>query len=412
MSASGERQATSPGRQRGGTGDLLSRRALNRATLARQLLLARAALSATEAVEHLVGMQAQAPSAPYVGLWSRLEGFLPDALATPLAERQVVRASLMRATIHLVTVRDWLTLRPLTQSVLVRSFSSTAFARNVAGVDLDELLAMARVFLEERPRTRAQLGPLLRERWPDRDAESLAYAVTSHLPLVQVPPRGLWGTSGPPAWTTAESWLGHDPDLDVAAATLTSPHGVLDEMVLRYLGAFGPASVRDVQTWSGLTRLREVVDRLRPRLRTFCDEHGTELFDLPDAPRPDSETPAPPRFLPEFDNILLSHADRSRVIVDARRPPLFPGNGGVMGTLLVDGLFQATWRIVRQGGAARLVITPFTQLPSADLAAISGEGTRLLAFAAADAAPHDVGILPPALTTLPGSPLDSRPSVP
>src|SRR5205823_4434717 len=141
-------------------------------------------------------MQAQAPNAPYVALWSRLVGFQPDALATLIAERRAVRASLMRATIHLVTARDCLALRPLTQSVIVRSFSSTAFARNVAGVDLDALLTMARALLEERPRTRAQLGPLLRERWPDRDPESLSYTATSHLSLVQVPPRGIWGTSG------------------------------------------------------------------------------------------------------------------------------------------------------------------------------------------------------------------------
>src|SRR4051794_13108256 len=218
MGTSGTRTSTarltaSPGQRRLPAGDLLSRRALNRATLARQLLLERSSLTVTEAIEHLVGMQAQAPNAPYVALWSRLVGFAPDALATMLAERRTVRASMMRATLHLVTARDYLALRPLTQAVIVRSFASTAFARNVSGVSLDDLLALARTLLEERPRTRAQLGPLLQERWPDRDPESLAYAATSHLALVQVPPRGIWGASGPPAWTTLDAWLGHDPDL-------------------------------------------------------------------------------------------------------------------------------------------------------------------------------------------------------
>jgi hypothetical protein len=159
---------------------------------------------------------------------------------------------------------------------------------------------------------------------------------------------------------------------------------------MRYLAAFGPATVRDVQAWSGLTRLREVAERLRPRLRSFRDGRGNELFDLPDAPRPDPGTPAPPRFLPEYDNLLLSHADRSRVIADGRPVPLFPGNGAGFGTVLVDGFFRATWRITRHGDAARLVVEPFQRLSGGDTAAVTGEGARLLALAAADAETHDV----------------------
>jgi hypothetical protein len=160
------------------------------------------------------------------------------------------------------------------------------------------------------------------ERWPGRDPGSLAYAVTHLVPAVQVPPRGIWGRSGPAAFTTTEAWLGGQ------AAPGAEPGG----LVLRYLAAFGPASVRDMQAWCGLTRLGEVAERLRPRLRVFRGADGRELFDLPDAPRPDPGPPAPPRFLPEYDNVLLSHADRSRIIPGRRSVPLPPGHGGSRGT--------------------------------------------------------------------------------
>ncbi len=204
---------------------------------------------------------------------------------------------------------------------------------------------------------------------------------------MQVPPRGIWGRSGPTAWTTAESWLGRGVDLEPAP----------DTMVLRYLAAFGPATVMDIQAWSGLTRLREVVERLRPQLRTFHDERGRELFDLPDAPRPDPDVSAPPRFLPEYDNLLFSFADRSRIIVGARKlgaakVPLFPGNGGSYGTVLIDGFWQGMWRIAREHGRASLVIEPFIRLSKKDATTLTEEGGRLLAFAAADADGHDVQI--------------------
>jgi hypothetical protein len=164
----------------------------------------------------------------------------------------------------------------------------------------------------------------------------------------------------------------------------------VDEMLLRYLGAFGPASVLDAQMWCGLTRLGEVAERLGPRLRRFRDENGRQLLDLPDAPRPDPDTPAPPRFLPEYDNLLLSHADRSRVVVDGRTVPLYPGNGGVRGELLVDGFWRANWAISRDGTGATLTIEPFRPLSKRDSAAVTREGLRLLAFAAAGVDSHEV----------------------
>jgi hypothetical protein len=382
MTQSPETPSLAPGRS--ASGGVLSQRALNRALLERQLLLHRRRYSAAETIEHLVGMQAQEPGNPYIALWSRLEGFDPEELSRMIADRLAVRSSLMRATIHLVTARDCLALRPVMQSVLERTFASSAFARNIAGVDLGELLAAGRNLLEERPRTRAELRPLLAERWPGYDADSLASAIGFLLPLVQVPPRGLWGKSGQAVLTTVEAWLGRPLD----------PDPTPDDLVLRYLAAFGPATVGDIRTWSRLTGLRPVLERLRPHLRTFRDERGRELFDLPGAPHPDPETPASPRFLPEYDNILLSHDDRVRIIPDNRGLPMPAGRGGELGSLLVDGFLGGMWRITRGRGKATLVIEAGGPWTKAEETAVVEEGARLLAFVAADAEDHDVQIVP------------------
>jgi hypothetical protein len=358
--------------------DLLSRRALGRATLARQLLLGRARMPVPDALEHLVGLQAQAPDAPYVGLWSRLDGFRTGQLARPIAERDAVRIPLMRATVHLVTARDCTMLRSSVQPVLQRAFAGQNFARQLAGVDIDYVIDAAAALLAEAPMTRAELGAALAGRWPGRDPTSLAYAVTSLLPVVQVPPRGIWGGRGPARWAVAESWIGRRLDEPPAP----------EQLFVRYLGAFGPASVKDAQTWSGLTRLREVADRLGPSLRRFRDEAGQELLDLPGAPRPGPDTPAPPRFLPEYDNVLLSHAERGRIVTGHRRIPLPPGNGGSTGTLLVDGEFQGTWKITRSNGRATLRIDTFSPLAAADAVTVTDEGARLLAFVAPQLDPH------------------------
>jgi hypothetical protein len=357
----------------GTPGTVLGLRALNRATLQRQMLLRRAKLSVLEAIEHLVGMQAQAPNAPYIGLWTRLEGFHPDELARLISDRRAVRIALMRNTIHLVTARTCLALRPLVQPVFDRGlYANRTHRAGIEGVDIEALVAAGRALLEERPRTAKELGRLLQEQWPERDATSLARAIRHLVPLVQVPPRGIWGAGGPAAHTTAEAWLGRPLDPDPS----------LDQMVVRYLGAFGPATVKDVQTWSGLTRLGEVTERLRPRLRTFRDEHGKELFDLPDAPRPGPDTSSPPRFLPEFDNLILSHADRTRIIADDHRNVIASKNGMVPATVLVDGFVRGTWKTEGTRGKATLVIEPFEPLSKQDRDALAEEGERLIRFVA------------------------------
>ena len=359
----------------------LSPRALNRATLERQILLRRKKLPALQAIEHLVGMQAQAPDPPYVGLWTRLEGFHPDELGRLILERSAVRVALMRNTVHLVSARDCLGLRPLVQPVIDRGLhANRANREGLEGVDIEALSAAGRALLEERPRTARELGVLLHERWPERDPAYLARAIRHLVPLVQVPPRGVWGESGPAANTTVEAWLDRPFERNPS----------LEEMVLRYLRAFGPASVKDVQTWSGLTRLGEVVERLRPRLLTFRDEQGRDLFDLPDAPRPDPDIPAPPRFLPEFDNLILSHADRTRVIADDYRRAIASRNGMVPATFLVDGFVRGTWKTERTRGKAALVIEPFEPLARKDRDALAEEGERLIRFTGAGAETFEI----------------------
>jgi hypothetical protein len=366
--------------------DRLDHLDLNRATLDRQLLLRRAELPAWNAIEHLAGLQAQAPLAPYVGLWTRLADFAPDELNDLLSERIVVRAHLMRNTVHLVTAEDYVCFRPLFQPLMDRALAGH-FGPALRGVDLDELQAAATSALARAPLTRGQLAERLAPRWPDHDPASLAYAATHLLPLVQVPPRGLWGSGGQAAWFLAAAWL-EDPSLCAA-----EPARALEQLVLRYLDAYGPATVNDIQAWSGLSRLREVTDRLGARLRSFAGPDGAELLDLPDAPRPGSHVPAPPRFLPEYDNLLLSFADRSRVIPAARPVPLPAGLGATTGTLLSDGFWVADWTITRGPDRAVLEIRPFGPLGVVRQNAIGAEGSRLLEFAA-PAGAHDVRFSP------------------
>jgi hypothetical protein len=356
-------------------GRVLGARALNRALLARQMLLHRTKISAAKAIERLVGMQAQIPSTPYTGLWSRVEGFHHDDLSRLISARRAVRMSLMRCTIHLVTDRDCLALRPVIQAVLERGFYvGSPFARRIKGVDIHAVLAAGRAALAEKPRTTAELRKILGTRWPKFDADSLAYAVHYLVPMVQIPPRGLWSGRGLPTFAMCEAWLGRSFE--------AGPFP--DELVMRYLAAYGPATVADIQSWSGLVRVREVAERLRPRLRTFRDEKGRELLDVKLGPLPDPEREAPPRFLPDYDNALLAHDDRARILAyDHRRLVGRP-------TVLVDGFAVGSWKVTREGGSAILNVETLTRVSRKDMAAVSEEGARLLEFVAADAQTRDV----------------------
>jgi Winged helix DNA-binding domain len=347
--------------------------------LARQWLLDRTDSPVTSLVAHLVGLQAQTPHTWYVGMWTRLAKFRPEQASGLLENRRLVRIALMRSTIHLVTADDAVTLRPLFQPVLERAMAGN-FGKHLVGIDRGELAAAGIEVLGEQPRTFSELGQELARRWPDRDPASLAQAIRAWVPLVQVPPRGLWGRSGSARHTTLEAWLGRPP----------LSHGSVDELVMRYLGAFGPATVKDVQAWSGLTRLAEVVDRLQKRLVTFRDEDGREVFDPPDAPRPDPDTPAPARFLYDYDNLLLSHADRSRFITPAYFSQGFTMTGPMPRIVLIDGVTNGTWLIDCHGDTATLTVRPFTRLSASDEAAVTAEGQGLLRFAEPMATTYDI----------------------
>jgi len=355
-------------------------RGLNRALLARQWLLGRVRRTAAAAIEHLVGLQAQSTNPPYVALWSRLEGFGVDELSRLLTRRRAVRLAFLRSTIHLVTARDCIGLRAVLQPALDRGFYvGSPFGRRVVGVDVAALVADARALVDEHPLTLRELGARLAGRRRGADAEALGQAARALLALVQVPPRGVWGQGGLPRCTTAEAWLGRP------LARAPTP----DALVLRYLAAFGPASAADVQAWSGLPGCQELLERLGPRLRVVVDEDGRSLFDVPGAPLPDPDTPAPARFLPEYDNAFLAHADRARIVGATTLPRLRAGNG-FLSPFLVDGFVSGTWRFTRTRQATTLLLVPARRLAAAERVALEAEGARLLAFMAADAPRVDV----------------------
>ncbi len=361
----------------GMTPPVLSDRALNRALLHRQLLLDRVDRPALDTVEHLVALQAQEPQDPYVGLWTRLAGFDPAELSTALEQRAAVRIALLRSTVHLVTAGDCLALRPVVQGVGER-MARGQFGRQLAGVDLGELASAARELVDAEPLTFGELGQRLTERWPDWEPLALAQTARCLLALVQIPPRGLWGRGGRARHVTVESWLGRPVGTDATP----------DALVLRYLAAFGPATVADVQNWSGLTRLAEVVERLAPELVTFRAADGRVLHDLPDAPRPGEDVPAPVRFLPQFDNVLLGHADRSRIA-----PPDAAGlydEEFHWSPLLVDGMLRGVWRVARDGRRAATLHVRAPGLVTAEQEAVADEATALVAFLAPAAAAREV----------------------
>jgi hypothetical protein len=365
------------------TVDVLRDRALNRATLERQLLLTRTDMEAVAAVDHLVGLQAQVPRDPYVALWSRLDGFRPADLADAMVDRRVGRIVVMRGTIHLVTADDALAIPPVIQPVLDAELRRHRdHAPVLADLDLKPVLRFARRLLRE-PHTVPELRAALGERFGQDQAAALAYACRNHLALVQVPPRGVWGERRQVTLATAEAWF--DRPMERRPS--------IDDLVLRYLAAFGPASASDVSAWSRLTGMAEVMDRLRPRLRAFRTESGRELLDLPDAPRPDASTPAPVRFLPEYDNVLLSHADRSRFGGGPELRGLWDVDRPGIGSVLHDGVLRASWTLEGSSGDQHLRVLHLPSLPVRARRSIEAEGRRLLRFLTEDRSATDVRLV-------------------
>lgn len=373
--------------------NVLDLRALNRATMARQMLLQRAQIGVADAVRALAGMQAQAPLTPHIGLWTRLHAYDPAQLDALYTARQVARITVMRNTVHLVAAQDALDWRGLVAALLERSTDS-AWRRGYppGGLPLPELTDLAHKLLRERPLTSVELGKQLAQRFTDGDPTALSYAARSRLALVHIPPRGLWGRTGPVAFTDAQDWFADtaQPRTDEASTQEEQEQKREQEqeqeqtarLVLRYLAAFGPATPADAQRWSGLTRLGAVFAKLRDRLVEFRTPDGTVLYDLPDAPRPPADTPAPVRFLPAYDNLLLGYDDRRRVNPQGRPVPLPPGNGADRGSVLVDGIWSGGWHA--QTGST-LTVACFAEPGAAARDELEREGLELLRFLTPDA---------------------------
>jgi hypothetical protein len=358
-----------PDRIRELTPQALTRRDLNRATLARQLLLERHELAVPAAVERVAGLQAQLVNPPYIGLWSRIDRFERKELTAAMEAREVVRATFLRATLHVVSARDYLQLRAALEPALLRALYGFNGDRARA-LDLDEIVADARELLDSGPRTFAELRAHLAKRHPEHDVPAMAFAVRACLPLVQVAPAGTWGRGGDVAYAIASDWLGSPVQSDADPAAL----------VLRHLAAFGPASVKDVQSWAGMAGLRDAAHGLAGRLVELRGEDGTRLLDLPDAPRPSGDVTAPVRFLPEYDNTILGHADRSRLIADEHRKRVYLPAGRVRATILIDGFVSGTWRVERTSDTTAVVVEPFARLRREARAELAGEGERLALF--------------------------------
>ncbi|MFE9809762.1 winged helix DNA-binding domain-containing protein [Streptomyces sp. NPDC005227] len=348
---------------------VLDNRSLNRATLARQLLLDRADMPVHEAVAHLCGLQAQEPQEPYTGLWSRLRAFQPAALSVLLTGRSVVRAHLMRRTVHLLTAEDVLVWRSRHDAML-RQRVLGVYRRELDGVDLDELATAAQALMADgEPRPASEVVRVLAARWPDPGRRALGEMVMAALvPVAQAPPRGLWRTKAGVRNVPLASWLGREVDPPALAGT--DPVG--RALVRRYLAAFGPASSADLRAWCGLAGLPAAVAAVREELVSFRDVRGRELLDLPDAPRPDPDTPAPVRFLPAFDNAILGYQDRGRIIDDTHRGLSVAGERVV----LVDGRVAATWHATD----TTVTVTPLRTLSRSARDAVAEEGRELTVF--------------------------------
>jgi hypothetical protein len=346
-------------------------RALNRATLARQGLLERAKFGVAEAVDRFGGLQAQEPRPPFVALHARLDGFEREQLADALRERRVVRAMLMRATLHIVSRERYAQLRPVLDDVMVRAMAGALKGRD-DGLDLKKVLPAATELLKAQPRTFNELRALLRERFPNVNERALGYAVRTQLPLVMV--------AGDDPWA-----FPRDTPFALPGVKLRKPD--LERLVLDYLAAFGPATAADAQRFTGLQGLKPVFEGLREQLIGFKDGRR-ELFDLPDAPRPGEEADAPPRFLADFDSLVLAHDDRTRILADQHKPKIASKNLRIPAMVLYDGFAAGTWRIEKKRWTATLTVKPFGKLPRGAARQLEPEALALAAFAEPNAKSH------------------------
>ena len=358
---------------------VLGIRALNRATLARQLLLRRARLTPLAALERSFGLQAQVPKPPFIGLWSRLESFDRESLVDLLQHRQVVRGTIMRATLHLMSASDFVTFRMALQPLLTAAMQAIARGRGMT-IEADAVAKEAEAYFEKAPRTFEEVRQHLVSRFPKVNDRALGYAARMLVPLVMVPTDAPWAFPSISQFTPAESWIGKRLETGDQRPAL----------VRRYLAAFGPATVADVQTWSGLGGLREVVEALRGELRIFHDERKRELFELADAERPAEGTPAPVRFLPEYDNLLLAHKDRRRVVADADKPKVYLPGLRVAATVLIDGFVAGVWKVELKKRMASLRVSAFARLSKDVRRELEEEGARLARFVEPDA--EDVAV--------------------
>ncbi|CAM3364231.1 winged helix DNA-binding domain-containing protein [Stackebrandtia soli] len=361
----------------------LTVRELNRTLLDRQWLLERRSATAVDVAQHLIGLQAQQGNPPYYGIWSRADGPTIDDISAAILDKRLARVVLMRGTIHLATADDCLNLRAVVQPHLDRTLWDSTYGKRSAGVDPKAVVEVGLAALIDGPMSNKDIGVTLEEAFPGHDGNALAYLLRTLTPLVQTPPRGVWGRGGTLRYASAENWFGRPPGTD------DTP----DETLLRYLAAFGPASVHDMRKWSAVTGLATAVDRLRPKLRTYTAPDGRELFDLADASISDPDTHAPARLLAAFDNALMLHTTRERIIDADSSKRIFTKNGIVEGTFLVDGFVAGSWKPTITKTSASISLTPFRSIDREWTDALVAEAERILRIAAPDVADRDVVIV-------------------
>jgi hypothetical protein len=328
-----------------------TKQALNRAFLARQFLLARTVASPLSVVEHLIGLQAQQARPPFIGLWTRISGFERSALLDLIRTRKIVRVTAMRATLHLMSARDYLHFRAALQPALTAALRSILKTRK-AELDIEGIVSAAERAFTGKPQTFGELRATLSQQYPGLDERAMGYLARTHVPLIMLPNESEYGYGIDSTFTAAASWL----------MKPASTEDATEDLIRRYLAAFGPATIADAQSWSGIPKLNPVFERLRPELETFRDENKRELFDLPGAPRPDADVTAPICFLPGFDNAILGHVDRTRIIADEHRPHVATKNLQILPTFLVDGFVAGTWEFTATKKAAKLNLSAFKTL--------------------------------------------------